>query len=370
MGNIICKRVCQIVPRIPPAVDGVGDYALNLARQLRLDFGVDTCFLVGDPTWLGPSEIEGFQVTKLSSRTTKSFAVCLAEISHESPILLHYVGYGYAKRGCPIWLVDGLEAWKHHYGERLVTMFHETSASGPVWTSAFWLSALQRRLVRRLVGLSDRVLTSKELYAEILQRLINQQARPQNKTKLPIPSLPVFSNVGEPKTILPLNKRDRTVVIFGGPVTRARTYQHCQNELVYVCKQLNIEKIIDIGSANGFIPSSIGNVPIDVLGPKPALEIGQILSSAFAGFVDYPIDFLGKSTVFASYCAHGVLPIVRGFHGLGADGLIAQHHYWHFGSTDSSIDEPIAQEIASNAYIWYQDHNLTIQAGQFAESLS
>lgn len=29
------QTIIQIVPRLPPAIDGVGDYALNLARQLR-----------------------------------------------------------------------------------------------------------------------------------------------------------------------------------------------------------------------------------------------------------------------------------------------------------------------------------------------
>ena len=39
------------VPRLPPAIDGVGDYALNLARQLRKDFNIQTHFIVGNSTW-------------------------------------------------------------------------------------------------------------------------------------------------------------------------------------------------------------------------------------------------------------------------------------------------------------------------------
>ncbi len=44
-------KVYSIVPRLPPAIDDVGDYALNLARQLRKDFNVPTHFIVGNPTW-------------------------------------------------------------------------------------------------------------------------------------------------------------------------------------------------------------------------------------------------------------------------------------------------------------------------------
>ncbi|HYX18488.1 MAG TPA: hypothetical protein VE944_29820 [Nostoc sp.] len=82
-------------------------------------------------------------------------------------ILLYYVGYGYAQRGCPVWLVDGLERWKNLFPKRsLVTMFHEISASVPPWTSAFWLSSLQRSLAARLAQMSDRCITSKQLYAD------------------------------------------------------------------------------------------------------------------------------------------------------------------------------------------------------------
>lgn len=359
------------MPRLPPAVDGVGDYAFNLARQLRLDYGLDTHFLIGDLDWVGSEQLEGFQITKVTDRSAASLCLQLAQINPKSPILLHYVGYGYAKRGCPVWLATGLKAWKHQCkSARLVTMFHETSASGPIWTSAFWLSGLQENLAKQLVGLSDRVLTSKQLYAEILQRFINQKANSQNNSKLPIPALPVFSNVGEPDIILPLDKRDRTVVVFGGFATRTRAYRHSQSELVYACKQFNIKKVIDIGPYNRLNPASIGNIPIDILGPRSALEVSQILLSSFAGFIDYPTDFLGKSTVFAGYCAHGVLPIVKGIHDLDADGLIKQQHYWHVDSTYTSINESIAQEIANNAYAWYQAHNLATQAGQFTKFLS
>ena len=47
------RQIIQIVPKLPPAIDGLGDYALNIARQLYKDFGVKTHFVVGDPAWVG-----------------------------------------------------------------------------------------------------------------------------------------------------------------------------------------------------------------------------------------------------------------------------------------------------------------------------
>ena len=42
-------------------------------------------------------------------RPTISYA--LKELEAET-VLLHYSGYGYAPRGAPFWLVEGLEHWK------------------------------------------------------------------------------------------------------------------------------------------------------------------------------------------------------------------------------------------------------------------
>ena len=39
----------MIVPRLPPIVDGVGDYADLLARSLQTNFGISTQFIACDP---------------------------------------------------------------------------------------------------------------------------------------------------------------------------------------------------------------------------------------------------------------------------------------------------------------------------------
>jgi hypothetical protein len=148
MSNL--ASVISIVPRLTPAIDGVGDYALNLARQLRQDFNIQIHFVVGDTKWNGAAEIDGFPVSQVSDRSFDALLTLLSN-DHSSSILLHYVGYGYAQRGCPVWLVDGLQRWKSLFPKRsLVTMFHEIAASGPPWTSAFWLSPLQKSLAARL----------------------------------------------------------------------------------------------------------------------------------------------------------------------------------------------------------------------------
>ena len=355
--------VICLLPRLPPVIDGVGDYALNLARQLREDFNIETRFVVGDPDWVGKTDIEGFTISQVVDHSAKALLSLLPSgYQSSTPVLLHYVGYGYAKRGCPVWLVKGLEHWKSRtIDARLVTMFHEVYASGPPWTSSFWLSPLQRDLAAHLARLSDRCLTSKQLYAELLYKL-----NPKNCSQIPV--LPVFSTVGEPTQVLSLAERSPQLVVFGGRASRIRVYQDSATTLVKVCQSLGIKKILDIGPPTGLNLSLMKEVTILEKGALPVSEISHILSHSLVGFLAYAPDFLAKSTIFAAYCAHGVLPINSDESGRSADGIEAGKYYWTPDTTNIPLRDLTAmQAIADNAYSWYQTHTLKAQAKVFAE---
>jgi hypothetical protein len=356
-------NVYSIVPRLPPAIDGVGDYALNLARQLRKDFNIQTHFIVGNPTWSGESEIEGFAVSQIRDRTANNLVELLSG-DRTSPILLHYVGYGYAQRGCPVWLVDGLQRWKSSFPNRLlVTMFHELYASGAPWTSSFWLSSLQKNLAARLTKLSDRCITSKQLYADMISQL--SQGKHQQ-----VPALPVFSNIGEPeKPPLALSHRQQQLVVFGGIAKRTRVYQDCQTTLEYVCHSLNIQKILDIGTPTEITPTSIGKIPVLELGQQPANKVSDILADSVAGFCDYNPDYLAKSTIFAAYCAHGLLPINAKDSRFVNDGIRLSEHYWVPNPNNDLLDDFDIQAIANNAYLWYLTHSISAQTKIFSKLL-
>lgn len=355
----------SIVPRLYPAIDGVGDYAMNLACQLRLDFGIDTHFLICDPAWHGSNQLQGFQVTQISTRSAKSFLAQLTNIESNKAILLHYVGYGYAKRGCPTWLVNGLEIWNHRCQQaHLVTMFHETSAFGPLWTSAFWLSSRQKHLVRRLVRLSHRILTSKHSYAALLQNFASEQFAT-------IPILPVFSTVGELQNTSSLPERTHRIVIFGGRSNRSKVYKDSLEQLRQGCRHLDIEQIFDIGPALDSLPTDIDNVPITAAGCLSSEEISAILSDSIAGFFSYHPAFLGKSTIFAAYCAHRVIPVSATMTDLPEEGLQPGKHYALPSQYNTQkMDMALMQAIADHAYAWYQAHSLSAQAKAYYTLLS
>src|ERR1700730_7139040 len=95
--------VLQIVPKTPGSHDGVGDYALNLAKTLLADYGLTTVFVAG--------------------RETNSIK---DGCDH---VILHYVNYGYEKRGVPFHLLSILRKLRKDCGGRFITHFHEVYTS-------------------------------------------------------------------------------------------------------------------------------------------------------------------------------------------------------------------------------------------------
>jgi hypothetical protein len=356
-------NVIQIVPRLPPVVDGVGDYALNLAHQLRKDFNIQTQFIVGNSGWDGTEEIDGFQVRKIQRRSPIALLDLLAE-DLSAPVLLHYVGYGYAKRGCPSWLVQGLQQWKSLDPSRsLITMFHEVAAFGAPWTSSFWLSSLQQNLAGKLAIISNSCIVNKCQYGNWIEKLSGNK-------KIDITCFPVFSNVGEPKLILPLSERYRRLVIFGSRKSKLDIYDRHLPIITKICKFLDIIEIIDIGVPTGLNLSELSLVvPIQEQGITEAATVSQIMQNSVAGFLDFPPpSHLAKSGIFASYCAHGLIPCMVKYNKVSVDGLNSGKHYWSDkNSVQLSLEK--GQEIADYAYSWYHTHSLSAHSQFFRTKL-
>ena len=350
----------QIVPRLAPAIEGVGGYAAALGRALAgCDIG--SRFLVGDPDWPGTGEAAGpadLPGAPIGRRSRAALARQLTA-SGAGVVLLHYVNYGYERRGCPRWLVGGVARWRAGApGRRLVTYFHEVYAGGPPWRSSFWASPLQRRLAARLLRASDAAATSLPLYGRILARW-----RPSP----PVVVTPVFSTVGEPASVPPLDeRRPRTMLVFGGAGNRRRAYGELREALTAACRALAIAEILDVGPPLPELPSLLDGVRVRALGTLPEAEVSGILLRSYAGFLGYPPPFLAKSTVFAAYCAHGLIPVCAWARRRGgpADELPP---YWQPGREPAPSDPA---SLAARARAWYGDHDLTHQVAGFRALLA
>ena len=116
-------------------------------------------------------------------------------------LVLHYVGYGYARRGAPVWLVQGLRRWKSGASQRgLVVMFHEVWAFGPPWTSSFWLFPLQRALAAELLRLADTFLTNTGLHSTTFPV--------RSRKPISVAAVLVLSNIGEPTNLPSAHQND------------------------------------------------------------------------------------------------------------------------------------------------------------------
>jgi hypothetical protein len=335
-------RVVQIVPHLPPPFEGVGTYAAALAQALEKRFGIETRFVVGDPSWSGGEN--GAQ--SVQGRTAADLAATLA--GSIDAVLLHYANYGYQRRGCPVWLAAGLSRGRW----RLVTLFHEVWASGPPWRSSFWLLPAQRRLAAVVAHRSAALVTTLDLYGDMI--------RPWARGK-EIEVLPVFSTVGEPGEAPVWEERARRLVVFGGAGVRGRAYGRFLPALTAAVKALAAAEVWDVGPPIA-CPAEVGGVPIRGRGILPAAEVSEILRSSAAGFLAYPPAFLPKSTIFAAYCSHGALPVCAWDRHPRDGALAAGRHYWA-GSGDP-------RSISAAAREWYLGHTLTRQTERFRDLLA
>jgi hypothetical protein len=354
-------RVLQIVPRLPPAIDGLGDYAYHLATELQLR-QCRTTFVVADPEWHSSDAPIEFEVRKVRARETAEILDLLESDSAGGfqCAVLHYVNYAYARRGCPLWLVDACEQWaKRSPSRRLITVFHELYADGPPWKSEFWLSSIQVHLAKRLHRLSSVSITSLDGYARKL-------AAWQSKR---IVTMPVFSNVGEPEHNPPLETRKRHGVIFGGRESRRRVYDKHLKTLENICESFQLEELRDIGPRLNLPYERIGCARLREMGGLRAEEVSRALSSAVAGIFDYSPGHWAKSGIFAAYCAHGVIPIcMRPARG-ESDG-ITPDMYCLGEETGLSRVVRESSNIAARARNWYQTHTRRGCAEKIAALLS
>lgn len=307
-------------------------------------------------------QIRNWQASSCVLSVNSESIVRQLEDANPDVVYLHYVNYGYAKRGCPQWLLTAIEKTKEKLSYTLITFFHEICASGRIWSSSFWTSPFQKRIARRLLLSSRCCVTTLQLYQELLLSLA-----PAKKESIEV--FPVLSVLGEPQTVPSWSGREPILVILGGVGSRTRLYTESAQELKQVCDLLQIHDVLDFGPEVDITPSLPSSVSWKRMGLCEPKSICSHLLSAKAGLMNYPNAFLGKSTVFASYAAHGVLPICASNRDirrlLRSDALRAGFHYWD--PVQPLVD---AESIVRKANEWYSGHSLEHLSQMLASNLS
>lgn len=348
-------NLIQIVPGLFPRVDGIGDYALQLARRLREGHGIESSFVVADPTWQG-GEVEGFYATEVASRTAEAFLDSIircgqTNVSELTPLLLHFSPYGYQKRGYPLWLQRTLSRWNHDRPGTLNIVFHELEVhSSKPWSSAFWVSPLQRNLIRHIAKIGSFKYTNAEFYRH------NLEGWGSGRVTL----IPNFSTIGEPASNPVFAQRRRDVIVFGRAAQRKANYKRGGDVLASICRSIGAERIIDIGEPiAGDAAPDIEGFPIIRCGRLEATAVNQWMASSVASFIAYPVPLLPKSSVHAVSCAHGTIPFVfdNQEKELSCPGLVNGEDYVALSRNASQANLPALDQLSATVFNNYQSRN-------------
>jgi hypothetical protein len=344
-------HLVQIVPRLAP-FDGVGDYALRLAEGLRARHGVTSSFIEAGARPSGGASQAEFEVRQCEPGSAAALAHALGKPSY---VLLHYVGYGYAQRGAPLWLARAIEGTRSALGFRLSVVFHELFATGRPWQSSFWLGPLQKHVVRRVAGACDGALLTREASGRWLEATGELAGKPMTV-------LPISSSVGEPEAVAAIGARRNALVVWGGSGMKRVVYGERWPLVLEACTALGITHIDDVGAPAESYPRASA-VRVEPHGFLPDAEVGRMLGGAQFGLVVYPRAFLAKSTLFAAYAAHGVVPLVLDdSQSVAMDGLEAGRHFLALAPSALAAARPKFDDVARAARAWYGSHSTTQHA--------
>lgn len=364
------NAVTHIVPLFAPVIDGVGDYALNLARRLREQHGFDSRFVVCDPLWRGADRVEDFPVVG----PTGFDALALSHALGDTPnILLHYVGYGFHRRGIPVWLTRALQNVRQ---SRLVTIFHEIWSSGPPWRSVFYLAPLQRRLVSKILTLSADAFTSTAWTGSLLN-----QMRPGAVTVLP-----VSANID---TTAAHRSRARIEppwrpLFFGQTWTRVPSVTAHRGLLQSLNSRGELDRVLVLGKQSAKNPPSedvtllsslLSPERIDVIGERSAADAAEIFASADFLLASHPARDICKSGAILSAFGCGCPAVVTD--DAESAPLRPGEHFLHCNNSPDAINafvqrinSGVLPQIGAAANRWFrQNADWPVIAGKIAAQL-
>ena len=344
----------QVLPRLTPGRCGVSDQAVLLARALKEEFAIDSAFVTLNSR--EPNALHYPTIHCLPSQLLEN-CVELAE-GRDAALFVHVSGYGYSADGAPALLADALETVRANGRVRIATYFHEISASGPPWTSAFWHAHRQKKAARRIIAQCSLIVTSIDRQAAWLRR----ESRRLGGAR--VEQMPVFSPADETDEPVPFNQRNPIMVMFGLAATRTWAYKKL-SAAENLVSTLGIQEILDVGPECDN-PSEVNGVRVKRVGSLPAEDLPAVFSQSQFGFVPHPWFCLGKSSVFAAYCAQGMIPVVAGNFPKEVDGLREGIHVVT-PQTAEAVRRSEWEACSRAAWTWYMGHRLHVHAERYAK---
>lgn len=310
-------KIAILTNQFPPVLDGVGDYAEQLAREFgrhghtvsvlcRRDRRIEPVIGAGNTVSVSPT-VPGWDWRAV--RPLRRFLVTY----QPDWLLVQYVPNGFQRWGMPLalpvllWIV-------RRYNVKVSLTFHEVAIRPAYWPPKYAVVAGAQRLIAwALARLSDRIITSIDRYAGQLRRL----------TREPISLIPIGANIGAvPLSEDVYRRTQRDVSPDGGLVISTfgvrnqdlvldvfnRVRRRDRTARLLICGPLRL-------SATGRAMYERLAEHIVVTGYLPAPDVTRYLASSDVFFLPDPVDNRGrggtsnKSTSLATALALG-LPVV------------------------------------------------------------
>lgn len=301
--------------------------------------------------------IDSLQTKNLPYKQKKESALLEYIENHKiTTLVINYSGYGYQKKGMPYWLIKSITEVRTKHDITILTFFHELYASGPIYTLSFWTHYFQKQIFKYLLKVSHKVICSNSRMAKLIER--ENIIASQN-----LYIIPILSNVGEITTEKLINARTNQIVIFGTLGLRKKVYD--SNLFYDFIKQLNIDRVIDIGTGNIQIPDYLP-IKVEKYGFLSAKEVSNLLLVSKWAAISYPQSLLAKSGVFAAYAAHACCVVNFDSYDDGCyhDGLKSGIHYI---TPEIRLKMDIINSIPFRLYDWYQEHNIQKHTALFCK---
>jgi hypothetical protein len=357
--------IIQIVPNLPPVVCGVGDYAAMVGAELaQARPSLYSAFVAcGWRAEVQPEETAGLRNITGACDPTRLWRAIEGLVDERRcdpgavALILQYSGYGYDPSGAPAWLAEALERRPRRFAaSKIVTMFHELYATGPIWRRSFWTSRSQRGTTIRIARRSDGMMTNRQESAHWLEVSTNRAAG--KVTNLPVPS-----NVGEPEAAPPWHDRQSRAIVFGGAANKRVLFSRRAPHVAEMLARVGVKELLDVGERVPVRRDAFERrgIVVEQLGFCQREQLGVLLAQSRIGLLDYPWRFIDKSSAFAAYAAHGVAPVLAGSRGAAGEGdgppalALAE-------LANSRRPADLCAAASARVRPWYDEHRLAAHA--------
>jgi hypothetical protein len=295
------RRMVIITTRLPPQMCGIGSYSWLLYRYWPGDTS-QVQFLVIDGAAESAAALSRCAISEFDAKARRLSQAL--DRAGAVDVLLHYAGRAYHRFGCPLWLPKVLARWKTKFPlARLIIFFHELPGRLPITSHHYWIDICNRRIIRKLAGIADVIVTNTEDHVGKIERISG---------RTDVHCFPVGSNI-QPPSDLTAERANTEFVILGLPFGRGQTLQMFDREIRGWHRSGRLTRLHLVGPRDQKFDSRTDRLiaawpdPAIVRqhGILPAPDVSKLLARVQFGLTNATFQNWSKSSAFMAYASHG-----------------------------------------------------------------